>query len=158
MLSLTVKRPAICAFVMPSATSARISRSRSDNSEFGSGPRAIVEELAGGAREDHVAVRHLADGGDRVARRIGLEHQAVGVALHRLEDRFAVRVGGEHQHAYRQMALTYLLEATDAAEEGHFQIEDDHVRFVLQDGLHEQQAVRDRGDHLDVRLILQQGL
>src|SRR3954469_22666971 len=75
--------------------------------------------LAGGAGKHQVAVRDVADGRDGLARRIGLEREAVRLLLPGKLQRLAVAECGQHQHLQGKPFPADLLEAGAAILGGH---------------------------------------
>src|SRR5437773_9758691 len=96
-------------------------------------------------REHQLAGVHLADRGERLLGRLGLERETLGASVQGRAERLAVVVGREHQKLGRRRPFAQRGDDCCALDGRELQIEDDYVGLVLLDQSHHFGAIRGPG-------------
>ena len=120
---------ATCSVCRPSASSCRISRSRSDS---GASATPWVMQQRGGERRVHegVALAHRADRPDQILRRRALHHVAARTRRDRVREQPLVAVGGEDHHARAGRPGRDPLHRGDAVDPGQPDVHDHDLGLV----------------------------
>ena len=142
----------------PRAKACNTWRSRSDRTgAFGCACRRISPASApasvGG--DNALAACHLQHCFDDLRAAGVLREESGGALLQRLEDECAVGVGGQHEHACRQLVADDGTHDADAVDLGHLVVDQRHVGLLATDRLDGISPVLGFGDDLDPTVLVQ---